>query len=172
MFKNKCIFLILSVFILSACNKASNATAATFTGAGAIIELPATVLGVFTGTLMGTSNDGKIVTSQFANATISKNGNDISISFSGGIPRVDVQFPSIKNLQFVKDGSDNEYKSNAANGSVAGIHLVAYKTNLNIENVYVNGINIIYTGVKCDVVPEVPVCICVTNPSNLMCQNK
>ena len=172
MFKQKCIFLALIVFIFSACNKVSNVSVATSAKTGVVIELPASVLGVFTGTLIGTSEGNQIFTSQFANATISKKGNDVFISFSGGIPGVDAKFPSIKNLQFVNDESDNEYKSNAGNGSVAGIHLVTYKTNLNIENVDVNGIKIIFTGVKCDVAPEVPVCICVTNPGNSMCQKQ
>lgn len=174
----KCICLALSVFILSACNKTSNAPAATSENAtsantGAVIELPATVLGVFTGTLMGTSNGTMVGGSQFANATISKKGNDVSISFSGGIPGVDAKFPSIQNLQFVDGGRGIEtYQSNAGNGSVAGVYLSAFKTNLNIDNVDVGGIKIIYTGVKCDVAPEVPVCICVTNPGNPMCQKK
>lgn len=175
MFTQKCLFLAMSIFMLSACNNASNSPAATSTNTGAVVELPATVLGIFTGTLMGTADGSPLGTpcaSQFANATVVKQGADVSISFSGGIPVADTKCPSIHKLQFVAASGNGEFDSTAGNGSVAGAHLASYKTNLNIENIDVGGIKIIYTGVKCDVAPESPLCTCVTNPNNLMCQNK
>lgn len=172
MFKQKLFILAMGISLLGACNKTSNSnTNLVKASEAATMEagLPDTVLGLFTGTLMGKTN-GNQVANQFANATVSKKGNLVSISFSGGIPAVEAAFPSIQNLQFAPGEKNGLYDSIAGNGSVAGVHLAVYKTNLNIEKVGVGGTEIIYTGVKCDVAPEAPMCICVTNPNSPMCQ--
>lgn len=171
-FTQKCIILALGLCVLSACEKMPAAPVATTQSAGAATELPATGLGVFTGTVMGIAAGGPPTTSQFAIATVSKNESGVSISFSGGIPAIDGKIPSIPHLQFVGRVGDDTYTSNGEKGSVAGVNLSSNQTALNIENVEVGGVTIIFTGAKCDAVPEASVCICVTHPSNPMCQPK
>jgi hypothetical protein len=146
---------------------------ATTQSAVAATELSASGLGVFTGTVMGTAPGGPPTTSQFATATVSKNETGVSISFSGGIPAIDEKIPPISHLQFVSGGSgDDTYKSNGEKGSVAGVDLSVLSPTPNVENVEVGGTTIIFTGAKCDAFPELPACICVTHPTNPMCQPK
>ncbi|MFZ3230975.1 MAG: hypothetical protein WA160_12275 [Pseudobdellovibrio sp.] len=163
------IFLVVCLFF--ACTKSKDsATAVTATAAdtSTIIEVPDSVTGLFTGTLSGAVS-GTSKVSQFANATVSKNGNRVYITFSGGKPTVDPSIPSIDNLQFVNGDRNGIYNSIKTAESLAGAHFSVYKTNLNIDNIVVGGTTIIYTGVKCDVAPENPLCTCVTNPTNPMC---
>ncbi len=57
-------------------------------------------------------------------------------------------------------------------GTVIGIAEEGQQTASQFDNVKVGGMTIIYTGAKCDVVPETSVCICVAQPSNSMCKSK
>lgn len=136
-------------------------TAAT---AGTIIELPDTVLGKFTGTAMIGEQ-----TSQFANAIVAKSGLMVTISFSGGKPTLSGNILKLSNLKFAAGERSATFDSISTDGSLSGIHLSEYKTNLNI-GVKSGGINFVFTGVKCNTMPENLVCTCETNPKSSMCQ--
>ncbi len=162
--------LILSSVILSSvsCTKSGNGITQgdnKASAAGEILDIPDAALGKFTGTFM-IGDKG----SQFANATLSKNGNAVSISFSGGKPVIDPATPALTNLRFAAGTQQGTFDSVDTNGSVKGVHLSMYKTNLNIENVSVGNKTLIFTGVKCDVAPENLLCTCEVNPTSPMCQ--
>lgn len=158
-------FLSLICIILLGCSSSDKGSEiSTATAAGTIIELPDTVLGKFTGTAMIGEQ-----TSQFAHAIVSNSGLVVTISFSGGTPTLSGSNLKLSNLKFAAGERNATFDSIGTDGSLSGIHLSEYKTNLNI-GVNSGGMNFIFTGVKCNIVPESPVCTCETNPESPMCQ--
>ena len=166
--QNKVVHFLFAIFIvLAGCTgsgSSSGSGKSAASGAGTVIELPDSVIGKFTGTAMIGGQ-----TSQFANATISKSGASVTISFSGGKPALTGSL-TLANLKFVTTVQNGVYDSIDKDGSLAGVHVAEYKTNLNVDNVNSGGVNFIFTGVKCNVVPESPLCTCELNPGSPMCQ--
>jgi hypothetical protein len=159
---------ILSFCLLAACTNSNSGGSPTTNAAavtGSIVEISDAVTGKFTGTAMIGGQ-----TSQFASATVSKQGATVTISFSGGRPPLAAGIPSLANLKFSASVQQGVYDSVEQEGSLKGIQLSEYKTNLNVDNVSANGVNYIFTGVKCAVVPESPLCTCELDPGNAMCQ--
>ncbi len=133
--------------------------------AAGIIELPDTVLGKFTVIeIIGEK------TSQFANTIVARSGLVVTISFSGVKTTLYENTLKLSNLKFAAEQRNATLESITTDGSLSSIHLFEYKANLNIVNVNSDVINFVFTGVKCNIVPESPVCSCETNPKSPMCQ--
>ena len=151
-------FLISSILI-AACAQSSAGDA------GPQALLPDSVLGKYTGTFMYGQS-----ASQFTHATIAKVNDTYRISFSGGKPAVDGAAPAIDSLRFKSGPQNQTYESIDLNGSKRGVHLSTYMTNMNIESLSIGGQNLVFTGVKCEVTPQIPVCTCERDPTSSICQ--
>ena len=146
----------------SGSDKGSEISAAA--ASGTVIELPDAVLGKFTGVaIIGEQ------TSQFAHAIVANSGLVVTISFSGGTPTLSGSNLKLSNLKFAAGERNATFDSIGTDGSLSGIHLSEYKTNLNV-GVNSGGMNFVFTGVKCNIMPDNPVCTCETNPNSPMCQ--
>ena len=163
--KKRLFGFLLIICILIGCSGSDKGGELSTAAATGTIALPDTVLGKFTGTAMIGEQ-----TSQFANAIVAKSGLVVTISFLGGKPTLSGNTLKLSNLKFATGERNATFDSISTDGSLSGIHLSEYKTNLNIVNVNSGGINFVFTGVKCNIVPESPVCTCETNPKSPMCQ--
>ena len=109
-------------------------------------------------------------TSQFANAIVAKSGLVVTISFPSDKPTLSGNTLKLSNLKFAAGERNPTLDSICTDGSLSGVHLSEYKTNLNFDNVNSGEINFVFTKVKCNIVTENPVCTCETNPKSAMCQ--
>lgn len=153
------------ICILLGCSSSDKGGELSTAAVAGKIALPNTVLGKFTGIAMIGEQ-----TSQFANAIVAKSGLMVTISFSGDKPTLSGNTLKLSNLKFAAGERNSTLDSISTDVSLSGIHLSEYKTNLNIDNVNSGGINFVFTRVKCNIVPESPVCTCETNPKSAMCQ--
>lgn len=113
------------------------------------VKLPAVALGNFKGMLALTL--GGTIKKGHGNAicTVAEAGNKYSLSFSGGMPEVDSDVHAIENVSFIATpGSQvGVFESVAGDGSIAGIHISTYMTNINIDIPWGEG-RLIYTARK------------------------
>ena len=115
-----------------------------------IIVLPNGVVGKYLGTAVWGKDIAKPKISQQTTAVVIRNDKMVSITFSGGTPGVDASTPQIKNFQFrMTPGSQTGcFESVKMDASQAGVNISSYLTNMNIENLYINGVRIEFTGTK------------------------
>ncbi len=74
-------------------------------------------------------------TSQFANAIVAKSGLVVTISFPSDKPTLSGNTLKLSNLKFAAGERNPTLDSICTDGSLSGVHLSEYKTNLNIDNV-------------------------------------
>ena len=145
----KLIPVITSAFILlfAGCakhdgdNAESNLLAAT--------KLPPIAVGDFVGMYMFVEGDAVKIGSGMAICTVAEVGERYVLTFKGGTPPLEPGAPSIGNVMFARTSGSQEgvFHSLARDGSVDGIHISTYMTNLNVE--VKNGASkIIFTGRK------------------------
>ncbi len=115
-----------------------------------IIALPNGVVGKYLGTAVWGKDISNPKVSQQTTAIVTRDDKMVSISFIGGTPGVDALTPQIKNFQFrMTPGSQTgRFESVKIDASQVGVHISSYLTNMNIENLYINGVRIEFTGTK------------------------
>lgn len=140
--------LVISLCIAfgGGCSKPAEAPPATKAGSAV---LPPVALGNFKG-MLGLTVGGTIKKG-FGNAvcTVAATGDKYSLTFSGGMPEVDADVHALENISFVATpGSQvGVFESVAENGSIPGITISTYMTNINIDIPYGAG-RLVYTGRK------------------------
>jgi hypothetical protein len=115
----------------------------------AATKLPAVAVGDYVGTFMMAEGEAIKVAASMARCTIAEEGDHYVVSFTGGTPALGPETPSIRNVIFARTpGSQvGVFHSLERDGSVAGIHVSTYMTNLNVE-VLRGGTKLIFTGRK------------------------
>ncbi len=133
-FAKKAVLLAL-ICAASSCGKKEDAAP----GGTALVELPPTVIGAFTGQLSYTSATGSSITNATdGRATLAKTGDKTySLSFSDAVP-------TITNLKF-QSGASGAYASVGSDGSTAGMTLSANSMTIGVSK---SAENWAFTGTK------------------------
>ncbi len=128
----------------------SSLTIQSFANSNETSLLPKSVLGKYHGTLVWGKNVKLPKVSQETTATITQSGKLVSIIFSGGTPGPDSDTPKINNFQFkmALGTQTGRFESVNAESSQEGIHISSFLSNMTVENLYIGGVRVEFTGVK------------------------